>query len=299
MSRLLNILGCKHPIIQGPIGALNTPKLIAEISEAGAFGMLAMGFVYDPEEAKKLVGKVRELTDKPFGANLMIMNPANETILKVLKDAGVKTVTTSAGSPSKIFPTIHDLGMKGLHVLLSVSHAVKAYDAGVDGIVISGNESGGLRSLGSESSTMVLVPLVCDHVNVPVVAAGGIADSRGYRAALALGAEGIQVGTRFIATEESDAPKEWKDAIVECGDGGTTLVPIGKMSMRSIVNPKLQRLMTEPGSNLAEEYNMMDAQKAWTGGDFDLFPAGSGEVAALVNDVKPAREIIGEMVSEG
>ena len=183
MSRLLDILGCKHPIIQGPVGALNTPRLVAGISEAGGFGMLAMGFVYDPEEAKRLVGEVRELTDKPFGANIMIMNPTNEGILRILKDAGVNTVTTSAGSPEKIFPTIHDFGMKGLHVLLSLSHAVKAYDAGVDGIVVSGHESGGLRSLGEESSTMVLVPLVCEHVDVPVVAAGGVADSRGYRAA--------------------------------------------------------------------------------------------------------------------
>lgn len=299
MSRLLDILGCKHPIIQGPIGALNAPKLVAEISEAGAFGMLAMGFVYDPEEAKRLVGEVRRLTDKPFGANLMIMNPANEGILKVLRDAGVNTVTTSAGSPNKIFPTIHDLGMKGLHVLLSLSHAVKAYEAGVDGIVISGHESGGLRSLGGESSTMVLVPLVCDHVDIPVVAAGGIADSRGYRAALALGAEGVQVGTRFIATEESGAPKAWKEAILGCGDGGTTLVPIGKMRMRSIINPKLQKLMSGPDSDLSKEYNMMDAPKAWMGGDFDLFPAGSGEAAALINDVKSAREIIEEMVSGG
>ncbi len=297
MSKLLDVLGCDHPIIQGPIGALNSPKLIAEISEAGAFGMLSMGFVYDLEEAKRLVGEVRELTDKPFGANLMIMNPTNEKILEILKDAGVKTVTTSAGSPSKIFPTIHGLGMKGLHVLLSLSHAVKANDAGVDGIVISGQESGGLRSLGPESSTMVLVPLVCDHVKIPVVAAGGIADARGYRAALALGAEGVQVGTRFIAATESNAPKAWKDAIIESGDGSTTLLPIGKMSMRSIINPKLQKLMSDPDSNLATEYNMMDAPKAWTEGDFDLFPAGSGQVAALINDVKPAKEIIAEMVS--
>ncbi len=297
MSKLLDILGCKHPIIQGPVGALNSPKLIAGLSEAGAFGMLSMGFVYDIDEAKRMVGEVRELTDKPFGANLMIMNPTSEKILEVLKDAGVKTVTTSAGSPSKIFPTIHGLGMKGLHVLLSLSHAIKANDAGVDGIVISGQESGGLRSLGPESSTMVLVPLVCDHVKIPVVAAGGIADARGYRAALALGAEGVQVGTRFIASTESNAPKAWKDAIIGSGDGSTMLLPIGKMSMRSIINPKLQKLMSDPEFDLSTEYNMMDAPKAWTEGDFDLFPAGSGQVAALINDVKPAKEIIEEMVS--
>lgn len=121
----------------------------------------------------------------------MIMNPANPDILKILAEADVKTVTTSAGSPAKIYPLIHDLGMKGLHVSLALPHAVRAAGEGADGLVFSGSESGGLRTMGSESSTMVIVPLVADHVKVPVVAAGGIADRRGYRAALALGAQGV------------------------------------------------------------------------------------------------------------
>ena len=189
---------------------------------------------------------VRELTDKPFGANIMIMNPANPEILKILAEAGVKTVTTSAGSPAKIYPLIHDLGMKGLHVLLALPHAIRAAGEGADGLVVSGSESGGLRSMGSESSTMVLVPLVADHVKIPVVAAGGIADRRGYRAALALGAQGVQIGTRFIASEEAPAPQVWKEAILACGDGGTTLVPLKNMKMRVIPNKKLVDLSADP-----------------------------------------------------
>jgi len=298
MGRLRDMLGSQYPIIQGPIGAINSPRFTAAICEAGAFGMLAMGFVYDLEEAKRMVSEVRELTDKPFGVNLMIANPTNPQILEVLADAGVKLVTTSAGSPRDLLSAVHGFGMKGMHVLLALPHAVKAVEAGADGVVIAGNEAGGLRSVNPESSTLVLVPLVCDHVDVPVVAAGGIADSRGYRAALALGAEGVQLGTRLIASEECPAPQAWKEAIVACGDGGTTLVPLGKMSMRSIVNPKLQGEINDPDVELSEIYSLMDAPVAWNSGEFEKFPAGAGQVAALINEIKPVKDIIAEMVRE-
>jgi enoyl-[acyl-carrier protein] reductase II len=296
MSELLSMLGCRYPIIQGPIGHMNSPKMIAAICEAGAFGMVALGFS-NPESAKQLINEVRELTDKPFGANLMILNPANMEMLEILADAGVKTVTTSAGSPGKIYGQIHEYGMKGLHVLLSAVQAKKAEESGVDGLIISGSESGGLRTNNRESSTMVLVPLVADSVNIPIVAAGGIADSRGYRAALDLGAHGVQIGTRFIATEESPAPDVWKQAIVDCGDGGTTLLPLGKMKIRSILNPKLKKQMEDPSVDLLQEYDFKDASKAWSSGDFDIFPASAGEVSALIKAVKPVGEIIEEMVS--
>ncbi len=296
MSRLLEMLGCRYPVIQGPIGAMNSPRLTAAVCEAGAFGMLALGFS-SPEEARKLVEGVRELTDKPFGANIMIMNPANPEILKILAEAGVKTVTTAAGSPAKIYPLIHDLGMKGLHVVLALPHAVRAAGDGADGLVVSGSESGGLRTAGSESSTMVLVPLVTDHVKVPVVAAGGIADRRGYRAALALGAQGVQIGTRFIASEEAPAPQVWKEAILACGDGGTTLVPLKNMKARVLLNKKLADLSADPSVDLSQKYNLMNAPKAWMSGDFDLFPAGAGQVAALIGEIKPVKAIIDDMVS--
>jgi enoyl-[acyl-carrier protein] reductase II len=296
MSTLLEMLGCRYPIIQGPIAAMNSPRLTAAVCEAGAFGMIALGFS-SPEETRKLVDGVRELTDKPFGANIMIMNPANPEILKILAEAGVKVITTSAGSPGKIYPLIHDLGMKGLHVLLALPHAIRAAGEGADGLVVSGSESGGLRSMGSESSTIVLVPLVADHVKIPVVAAGGIADRRGYKAALVLGAQGVQIGTRFIASEEAPAPQVWKEAILACGDGGTTLVPLKNMKMRVIPNKKLVDLSADQSIDLSQEYNLMNAPKGWMSGDFDLFPAGAGQVAALIKEVKPVKAIIDEMVS--
>ncbi len=296
MSQLLDILGCKYPVIQGPIGALNNPKMVAAVAEAGAFGMLALGYITDTEVVKKMVSEVKELTDKPFGANLMIaMNPSNEAILETLAELGVGVVTTSAGSPKKIYPKIKELGMKGLQVTLSSVLAAKAAEAGVDGVVVSGAESGGLRSTGPESTNFILVPLTCDCVEVPVVAAGGIADRRGYQAAMALGAQGVQLGTVMLTAEESPACQAWKDAILTAVDAGTTLLPMGNMGMRTIINPKLNKLMVE-GADLSQEYNLMNATQAWTDGDFDLYPAGAGQISALIKEVRPIRDIIEEMV---
>jgi enoyl-[acyl-carrier protein] reductase II len=296
MKALLDLLGCKYPIIQGPVGELNDPKMVAAVSEAGAFGMLALGFITDLEKVKQMVAEVQALTDKPFGANLMIaMNPQNDAILEILAAAGIRTVTTSAGSPKKIYPKIKSLGLNGLHVALAAPLAVKAAESGADGLVVSGTESGGLRTSGPESTNMILIPLVCDQVKVPVVAAGGIADHRGYRAALALGAQGVQIGTAFLASEESPASRVWKEAIVACADAGTTLLPVGNMAMRTIINPKLAGLMAR-GEDLGRAYNMGNAGKAWRSGDFDLFPAGAGQVSALIKQVRPVKEIIAEMV---
>ncbi|MFH1091744.1 MAG: nitronate monooxygenase [Pseudomonadota bacterium] len=145
---------------------------------------------------------------------------------------------------------------------------------------------------------MILVPLVVDQVDVPVVAAGGIADRRGFRAALALGAQGVQLGTRFLASEESPASQAWKKAILECGDGGTMRIPQGPMTVRVIINPKLKALADDPQADLSKEYNLANGYKAWSTGDFDLFPAGGGQVSALIKEIKPVKDIIEELVAE-
>ncbi len=296
MSELLEMLGCRYPIIQGPIGTFNSPKMIAAVSEAGAYGMLAVGFLHKEGEIKKLIDDVRQLTDKPFGANLVLMNPHSVEFLKVLADEGIKTVTTSVGSPKAIYPYLHDLGMKGIHVVLALSHAASAAGAGVDGVVVVGSEAGGLRSQNSESSTMVLVPLVADHVNVPIVAAGGIADSRGYKAAFALGAQGVQIGTRFLASDESLASSEWKKAIVELTDGGTGLIPLSsmKLAQRLIITPWIKKRLAEiPLEGIADE---LDRNPDATG-NYERAAFGAGQIGALIKDIKPIKDIIEEMVS--
>jgi len=296
MSQLLDMLGSKYPIIQGPIGSINSPELVAAISDAGGYGMLALGFMNDIEEVKKLLEEVKNRTDKPFGANIMIINPLNEKIIPLLAESGMKTVTTSVGFPGRIYPLLHEHGMKGLHVLLSVKHAISAEQAGADGIVAAGAEAGGLRSTGPESSTMVLVPLIADHVSIPVVAAGGIADSRGYKAAFALGAQGVQIGTRFMAATESPIHNKWKEQIVNCDDGGTELLPVDNMMMRAIITPELRARIQSPGFDVKKEFRLANASKAWNSAEFDLVPAGAGEVSALIKDIKSVKEIIEEMV---
>ncbi len=296
MSELLKMLGCRHPIIQGPIGMFNSPKMVAAVSEAGAYGMLALGFINDMDEVKRIIAEVKRLTDKPFGANIMLINPANAEILKILAEAGVKAVTTSVGSPKDVYPIIHGLGMKGIHVVLALPHALAAVKAGADALVVVGSEAGGLRSRNPESSTMVLVPLVADYVGVPIVAAGGIADSRGYKAALALGAQGVQVGTRFLASQESPASEHWKKAIVESGDGGTDLIPaLGmKVAQRIIVTPWVKEKMSDPAvKNIADELDINPDQT----GRYDRAAFGAGQISALIRDIKPIKEIVREMVS--
>ncbi|HQO40007.1 MAG TPA: nitronate monooxygenase [Spirochaetota bacterium] len=297
MPGLLDILKCRYPVIQGPIGAINSPELIAAISNAGGYGMLALGFIRDIDEVKRLITETKKLTDKPFGANIMIINPLNEQILPILAESGIRAVTTSVGFPGRIYPLLHELGMKGLHVLLSVKHAISAVEAGADGIVAAGSEAGGLRSTGSESSTMILVPLVCDSVKVPVVAAGGIADSRGYRAAFALGAQGVQIGTRFLAASECPVHDRWKELIVNCEDGGTSLLPVDNMMMRAILTPELRAKIESPDFDIKKEFQLKNASQAWNNGDFSLVPAGAGQVSALIHDVKSVAEIINQMVS--
>lgn len=296
MSKLLEMLGCRYPIIQGPIGMFNSPEMVAAVSEAGGYGLLAVGFINEADTVRRLIDDVRKLTDKPFGANVVLMNPHSGEFLKILADAGVKTVTTSVGSPRDIYPVIHELGMKGIHVVLALAHAISAVKAGVDGLVVVGSEAGGLRSTGSESSTMVLVPLVADAVNVPIAAAGGIADSRGYKAALALGAEGVQVGTRFLASAESPAGNEWKKAIVECADGGTGLIPLenGRLAQRLLITPWIKQMLADPEvKNLTA---LLDRNPDATG-NYERAAFGCGQVGALIKDIKPISEIIAEMVS--
>jgi len=298
MFQLLEMLGCRYPIIQGPIGNMNAPKMVAAVSEAGAYGMLALGFIKDGQEARILIREVKALTDKPFGANVVLMNPRVKEILTVLAEEGIKTVTTSVGRPDMVYPFLHELGLRGLHVVLSLNHALKAQEAGVDGLVVVGAEAGGLRSRNPESTTMVLVPLVADHVTLPIVAAGGIADRRGYRAALALGAQGVQIGTRFLASKESTVDERWKQLILSCPDGGTTLIPVQKVLMtRVIITPWLRELLSDPHVDLEKAINYGEAVRAWEKGDYEHALAGAGQVSALIREIKSVKEIIEEMVS--
>ena len=296
MSRVTKLLGCEYPIIQGAMGVISNPEMVAAVSEAGGYGLLAMAFTTDPEVFRDQVRATRGLTRKPFGANLFVMNPLVQEFAQVLAEEGVGAVTVSGGSPKALIPFLHERGMKAIVVVPTVEVAKGAEALGADAIVAEGSESGGVQGF-KGASTMVLVPAVVDAVQVPVIAAGGIGDSRGYRAALALGAEGVQVGTRFIASRECVAHANYKNWIVECQVTGTGLVNMGRFQIRALQTPLVQALLE--GKKLPDNIFAPPAMKgAWLDGNLEAGLLPAGEIAGLVSDIPSVAEIIEEMTGQ-
>lgn len=295
MNQVTELLGVKYPIIQGAMGVISNPEMVSAVSEAGGFGCLATAFLTDLDLLKPQVEKTQELTDKPFGANLMALNPNNDAIAKILVETGVKAVTTSGGLPQGLIDMLKAAGLTVLHVVSNVRGAVKAAGAGVDAIIAEGSESGGIQGFNG-ASTMVLVPLVTDNVDLPVIAAGGIGDSRGYRAALALGAQGVQVGTRFIASTECIAHDNYKDLVVEAPDTGTMLIDGGRMQFRVIRTP-----YAESGARTADTSEFSSTggklEDTWVGGDMESNTVPAGQIAGMIKSVLSVQEIMDEMVS--
>ena len=236
MTPITELLKCKYPVIQGAMGSISNPEMVAAVSEAGGLGLLATAFAPDPEFVRKQIKETQKLTDKTFGANLQVMSPHTSKISEILVEEGIGIVTISGGSPKTLIPFLHEKGIKALVVVPTVSVAKKAEAIGADAIIAEGSESGGIQGFNGPS-TMVLVPAVVDAVDIPVIAAGGIGDSRGFRAALALGAQGVQVGTRFIASFECIAHLNYKNALVESEENGTCLINTGPFQVRGHPDP--------------------------------------------------------------
>ncbi len=294
MTALTELLGCKYPIIQGAMGVISNPEFVAAVSEAGGFGILASAFTADVEKFRNEVRATRKLTDKPFGMNLHAMNPLAQQFAEILVEEGVKTVTLSGGSPKALLPILHEAGIKAIAVVPSVNVACKAEALGIDAVVAEGTESGGMQGF-KGVSTLVLVPAVVDAVKIPVIAAGGIGDSRGFRAAMALGACGVQVGTRFIASHECIAHSNFKNAIVDLKETGTDLVNLGRFQVRSIHTPLVEKMIADPVSTQAALKDK-GLEESWVSGDLEAGFLPAGEVSALVKSVLPVKEIIAEMV---
>lgn len=276
------------------MGVISNPELVSAVSEAGGFGLLATAFARDPGFVRNQVKATKLLTDKPFGANLFVMNPLASKFAELLAEEGVKCVTVSGGSPKELIPMLHDMGIKVVVVVPTVDAARGAEAAGADAIVAEGSESGGVQGL-KVSSTMVLVPAVVDAVNLPVIAAGGIGDSRGYRAALALGAEGVQVGTRFIATRECVAHDDYKAIIVESKETGTALVDMGRFRIRALWTPLVEKMLKgEEPTGRAFTGEAIEA--SWLKGDLEAGVLPAGEITGLIYEVLAVREVIEEMV---
>jgi enoyl-[acyl-carrier protein] reductase II len=294
MSRVSELLNVEYPVIQGAMGVICNPELVAAVSEAGGYGLLATAFATDVQVVRDQVRATKELTSKPFGANLFAMNPKALEFAAVMAEEGIGAVTVSGGSPKQLIPFLRDRGIKVLVLAANTDYACQAEALGADAIVAEGSESGGMQGFGVPS-TMVLVPAIVDKVKVPVIAAGGIGDSRTYRAALELGAEGVQVGTRFIATRECIAHENYKNLIVESSDLGTVLIKVGRVQVRAL-RTTLTRRIEAGETDVMSVFGGAAMEDSWIKGDADAGILPAGQIAGLVKNVLSVKEVIREMV---
>jgi enoyl-[acyl-carrier protein] reductase II len=298
-TRITELLGIEYPIIQGGMAWVATHELAGAVSKAGGLGIIGAGGA-PAEFVRDQIKKVKEATDKPFGVNIMLMNPAADEIAKVVVEEGVKVVTTGAGNPSKYMEMWKAAGIKVIPVVASAGMAKMMERGGADAVVAEGMESGG--HIGS-LTTMALVPQVVDTVGIPVIAAGGIADGRGFAAAMMLGAEAVQIGTRFVAASECAVHENYKNTLIKAKDidstvtGNSTGHPV--RSIRNKMTKEYLRLEKE-GAELMEleKLTLGSLRKAVVEGDVVNGTVMAGQVAGLVKRVQPCSEIIKEIMEQ-
>lgn len=284
-NRIQTLLGVTYPVVQAPMTYIARAELAAAVSEAGGLGMIETL----TEEGRADLRRVRELTTRPVAANLMIQGwKRDPSIVDVLADAGVRHVFTSAGDPALFTARLHDAGMTVVHVVGSLSGARKAVDAGADALVVEGVEGGGFKSA-LAASTMVLLPLVAEHVDLPIIAAGGICDARSAAAALVLGAEGVQMGTRMLASTEAGVHTNFKEAIVAADDAGTVLLDIpGNPTMR-VLRTGLARRVAAPDDATPL---LGGVTTLYFDGDMDASVANTGQVSSRIVEILPVAEVV-------
>ncbi len=298
-TRVTELLGIEYPIIQGGMAWVATHELAAAVSQAGGLGIIAAGNA--PKEViRNEIREVKKLTNKPFGVNIMLLSPFVDEVVDTVLEEGVSVVTTGAGNPGKYLERFKEKNIKVIPVVPSVALAKRMEKEGVDAVIVEGTESGG--HIG-ELTTFALVPQVVDAVNIPVIAAGGIADARGFVAAFALGAEGVQMGTRFVLSTEAKVHENYKNLLLKAKDrdaivtGRTTGHPV------RVIKNKFTRefLELEKQNAPLEELDKFGAGKlrlAVVEGDVEQGSVMSGQIAGLINNIKPCKEIIEGICSE-
>ena len=290
---ITKLLGIKYPVFQGAMAQIARHQLASAVSNAGGLGIIASGGM-SPEQLREEIVNCKKYTDKPFAVNLMLMMHNIDEIIDVIIDEGVGIVTTGAGTPRKYMPKLKEAGIKVIPVIPSVKAAKKMEELGCDAVVVEGMEAGGHVG---ESTTMALLPQVTSAVNIPVIAAGGIADGRGVAAAYCLGASGVQMGTVFLATEECPVSENYKNAIIEAVDTSTTLTGTKfGAPVRGIKNELTKRYheLEEKSSTLMEleELTLGSLRKAAYEGDVENGSIMSGQIAGLVNEIRPVKDVI-------
>ncbi|MEX2294451.1 MAG: nitronate monooxygenase [Acidimicrobiales bacterium] len=294
-NRVTEMLGVDIPIVQAPMGWIARSQLASAVSNAGAMGIIETSSG-ELDIIRDEIRMMRDLTDKPFGVNIAQAFVRDPSIAEFVVEQGVKFVTTSAGSPTKYTRPLKDAGLTVFHVVPNLTGALKAVDAGVDGLIVEGGEGGGFKSP-RPVSTMVLLPLVVSKVDVPVIAAGGFLDGATMAAALALGAEGIQLGTRMVSAAESPIHDNWKQAVLDATETDTVF-------LNQHTSPALRALRTDRTNALEfdTETNAMglfaNAMDLYFGGDMEAAVALSGQVAGRIDEIRPVLEIISECASD-
>lgn len=290
-NRVTRMLGVDIPIVQAPMGWIARSQLASAVSNAGAMGIIETSSG-ELDNVREEIRKMRDLTDKPFGVNIAQAFVRDPAIVEFVVGEGVQFVTTSAGSPTRYTAPLKEAGLTVFHVVPTLAGALKAVDAGVDGLIVEGGEGGGFKNP-REVALMVLLPLVRSKVEVPIIAAGGICDGPSMAAAFALGAEGVQLGTRMVSAAESPVHDNWKQAILDATDTSTVM-------LNRHTSPALRALRTERTEALEfdTEQNamMLFAQHLdlYFGGDMEAAVALSGQVAARIDEVLPVAEILRE-----
>ena len=294
MNRVTQHLGTKYPIIQAPMGWIARSKLASSVSNAGGLGVIETSSG-EVEICKEEIKKMSDLTENPFGVNLPILFLQDESIVDFVAECGVKFVTTSAGSPAKYIEKLKGAGLTVYHAVPSLAGALKAAEAGVDGLVVEGTEGGGFKSP-EEVGLFVLIQAIRRKVDLPIIAAGGIADGQGMAAAFAVGAEGIQMGTRFVSSQESPVHENWKNAILNGTESDTyVLNKTGSPCLRAIKTDYTKEIYEKGSMDMSVFGGVQDLYFA---GNLNAAPALTGQSMGLIDEIKSVETIINETVEE-
>ncbi|MEI6400976.1 MAG: nitronate monooxygenase [Actinomycetota bacterium] len=293
-TRVSEMLGIDYPIVQAPMGWIARSQLASAVCAAGALGIIETSSG-ELDNVRREIEAMRGLTDRPFGVNIAQAFVRDPNIVDFVVEQGVRFVTTSAGDPTKYTAQLKAAGLTVFHVVPTLAAALKAVDAGVDGLVVEGGEGGGFKNP-RDVASMVLLPLVCSKVDVPVIAAGGITDGRSMAAAFALGAEGVQMGTRMVSAAESPVHDNWKQAIVGAAETDTVFLNrFSRPGLRALRTARTERLEHDDAVSMAEFGTAMDL---YFGGDMEASIALTGQVAGRIESVAPVHDIIHTTVAE-
>lgn len=300
-NRITELFGIQYPVIAGGMVWCSGWRLAAAVSNAGGLGLLGAGSMH-PETLIEHIDKMNAATDKPWGINIPLMYPEIERLIEIIIEKGVKIVFTSAGSPKKYTARFHEAGIKVAHVVSSSKFAKKCEEAGVDAVVAEGFEAGGHNGR-EETTTLALIPQVRDAISLPLIAAGGIGSGKAMLAAMALGAEGVQIGTLFAVSEESSASDAFKQLCVDLGEDGTMLA-LKKISPTRLIKNELFAKIAEAESRGAEADELREllgraaSKRGIFEGDLQNGELEIGQIASTIKEVKPVAQIMHELITD-